>query len=240
MNSTNDQAIAAPRSRGVRSFARRATSRASPTTATTSTSANATRATQPSVPKLIVSTSRRTEGEGASHPSCPASSSIPRVGSWVFMKGSRERQADHGREAHVRERRMEPPAARGPRHAPHQDEQQRDRARGLHERAHREDGHGRELAGAQQERERTRHGEADQHVVVAARHRVEDHHGVQRERRHAEGRALGPDAFRGVADHPDRRERRGDRDQPERVDHGGRAVDHARQRRRGTPVQSGP
>ena len=64
------------------------TVRASATAHATSSTANATLETTPSVSPEIASSSRRKKREGASQPSCAASSTIPSVGSRTLRNGA--------------------------------------------------------------------------------------------------------------------------------------------------------
>jgi len=89
ISATSDHPIAAPTDAvGSPSAARRATSRTRATNVTTNTAATAKRPSQPSVPKLSQPKIFRTRTDGASQPSCPASSSMPSVGSSACRYGT--------------------------------------------------------------------------------------------------------------------------------------------------------
>ena len=112
----------------------------------------------------------------------------------------REEAADGRRQTHVGERGARAAFLRDARHAPDQDQEQRDGRGGLDEGRQRQDGHGRQRAPSDEAGERRDDAETDQHVVVTARHRVEDHHRVQPERHHGERRPRGPNTARGIPD----------------------------------------
>ena len=179
---------------------------------------NATRATTPSVSPLIASRTRRKNLEGASHPSCEESSSIPSVGSCSWKKGAATiatiATATPVCAAPVRSR-----SERGRR----QTTQTTSSSSGKNAVALISAPHVR-IATAQSvlsridAPRRDADGERHEEIVVTTRRRLEQDRRVQTERRDGEDRPRRPDTTSDGGDHERRREARSDRDQSEHVD----------------------